>query len=142
MVTGSSRLRREVYNVAELPQPKGYKSMAVRGDDLIFVSGQIGKGEDGRPLPTVVEQATGALRQIQAILNSAGATMSDVVKISIMVTEPGYLSAIQDVKRQFFPADPPATVGAIVKALALGALVEIDAIAIAPVGGGRQQPQS
>lgn len=117
-----------------LPQPKGYKSMAVRGGDFIFVSGQIGKDDAGQPLPTIVEQAAAAFRQIQLILESAGASMGDVVKISIMVTEPEHLTAIQDVKRDFFHTEPPASVGAIVKGLALGALIEIDAIALAPSG--------
>lgn len=134
MVSATNAIRREVYNVPGLPQPKGYKSMAVRGGDFIFVSGQIGKGEDGLPLPTVVEQAAAAFRQMQVILESAGGSMADVCKISILVTEPEHLSAIQDVKRDFFPSDPPASIGAIVKALALGALIEVDAIALAPRG--------
>jgi 2-iminobutanoate/2-iminopropanoate deaminase len=131
MAPTSNTVRREVYNVAEMPQPKGYKSMAVRGGDLIFVSGQIGKGDDGRPLDTVEEQAAAAFRQMRAILMAAGSSMDNVVKISILVTDAEYLTRIQDVKREFFPNDPPASLGAIVKGLALGAKIEIDAIATA-----------
>ncbi|MGD9924389.1 MAG: RidA family protein [Lautropia sp.] len=129
MASTTNKTGRQVYNLAGIPQPAGYKSMAVRAGGLIFVSGQIGKGPDGLPLPTVEEQAAGAFRQIAAILELAGSSLANVVKLSILVTEAEYQFRLQDVKREFFPTDPPATMGAVVKGLALGAKVEIDAIA-------------
>jgi 2-iminobutanoate/2-iminopropanoate deaminase len=129
MTSSRTRPLRETINVASVPKPKGYKSMAVRAGDLVFVSGQIGKGADGLPLPTLREQAEGSFRQIQEILEAAGTSMANVVKMTILVTDIGFLTEIQEVKRMFLSDDPPATLGAAVSALALGALCEIDAIA-------------
>ena len=102
--------------------------------DLIFVSGTLGTKAGGFEL---VEGGAGpqtkqTLENIATILEAAGAGLSDVVKVSVFVADMQDFPAINAAYAEFFPGEPPAriTVGGV--QLALGAAVEIEAIAVRP----------
>jgi enamine deaminase RidA (YjgF/YER057c/UK114 family) len=71
------------------------------------------------------------MRKIATILETAGAELSDVVKLTVYLTDVGLRSGYHEARREFYPADPPA--GTLVGNVALavpGALIEIDAVAV------------
>lgn len=125
---------RRVVNVPGVPAPLAHKSMAVVSGSTVYVSGQIGKGEDGLPLPTVEEQAHQAFMQVKAILQACGSDLEWIVRTGIYVTDIEDLLAVSAVKKRLIPDEPPASFGMQVSALALGAAVEVEAIAVIPDG--------
>ncbi len=99
--------------------------------DLIFVSGTLGT------LPGSFDLAEGGmgpqtaqtLRNIKSILETAGATLADVAKVNVYVTDMTKFGEMNEAYLEFFPGDPPSRITVGCSALALGALVEIDCIA-------------
>ncbi|MBP6598095.1 MAG: Rid family detoxifying hydrolase [Giesbergeria sp.] len=76
----------------------------------------------------ITEQAAQCLRHIQAIIESIGHVMGDVVKINIAIKNIADMPAVDEVYTRFFPGGVPArrTIG--VSALAKGALIQMDAV--------------
>lgn len=106
-------------------------SHATVAGDLIFVSGTLGTvggSFDLAPGGTGAQTAQ-TLRNIETILRAAGASLQDVVKVSVYLADMSTFGEMNEAYGTFFPEDPPAriTVGGAV--LALGAAVEIECIA-------------
>lgn len=113
---------------------RAYYSNCVRvsAGPLLFVSGQIALDAEGKLVgkDDVAVQSEQALRNIQHILQQHGATMSDVVKVTVYVTDIAYLDPITPVRMKYFPNEGPASAIVEVSRLAYDAKVEIDAIAV------------
>ena len=110
-------------------------SHAVVAGDFIFVSGTLGTKPGGMEL---VEGGTGAqtaraLQNIEAILATCGASLTDVVKVDVFLTEIGDFAEMNAAYIAIMGEDPPAriTVGKVGFGLA-AATVEIDCIAYKP----------
>ena len=133
----NARGRKTASNPPGVPAPiRPYYSNCVRvgAGPLLFVAGQVGLGPDGRLAgPGAAEQAEQALRNIAVILAAHGATMADVVKVVVYVTDMKYLDEITPARLRYFPNDGPASTIVAVSALAFPELkVEIEAVAVAP----------
>lgn len=106
-------------------------SHATVAGELIFVSGTLGTlGETFELAPGGTgPQTTQTLRNIETVLRTAGADLSDVVKVSVYLADMSTFQEMNKAYSKFFPEAPPAriTVGGAV--LALGAAVEIECIA-------------
>ncbi len=63
-------------------------SPAVRSDDLLFVSGQVGSLEDGSPEPELKAQVRKAFQNLNAVLAAANCTFDDVVDVTIFMVNP------------------------------------------------------
>ena len=106
-------------------------SNAVGVGELIFVSGQIGIDEAGTVVPGGVGgQTRAALENIENVLESLDATLADVVQTRVFLVDFSGYDDYNRVYREFFAAPFPtrSTVGT--PQLALGAQIEIEAIAI------------
>ena len=115
------------------PPIRGYYSncVRVRAGSMLFISGQIGTDVKGNVVSKdVAPQADQALRNIELLLKANGATMADVVKVTVYVTDIRYLDEIAPVRMKYFPENGPASAIVEVSRLALPDLkVEIEAIA-------------
>jgi reactive intermediate/imine deaminase len=116
---------------------RGYYSNCVRVEagPLLFIAGQVGVGADGEIVDrkSAAAQAGQALANIERILAANGATMADVVKVTVYVTDIKYLDEITPVRLKYFPREGPASTIVQVGALALPDLkVEIEAVAAIP----------
>jgi len=131
----ASTSRKTATNPPAVAAPiRGYYSNAVRvtAGPLLFVAGQVGVDRTGAVVgkDSAAAQAEQALKNIQDILAASDATMNDVVKVTVYVTDMKYLDEITPVRMKYFPANGPASVIVEVSRLALPDLkVEIDAVA-------------
>jgi 2-iminobutanoate/2-iminopropanoate deaminase len=127
--------RKIAMNPPTVPAPiRGYYSncVRVRAGSLLFISGQIGTDTDGRLVgeDDVAAQANQALHNMEQLLKANGASMADVVKVTVYVTNMDYLDVITPVRLKYFPEDGPASAIVEVSRLALPDVkVEIEAIA-------------
>jgi enamine deaminase RidA (YjgF/YER057c/UK114 family) len=79
----------------------------------------------------VLDQARRAFRKIETLLRASGATMDDVVKLNVYVTDITKRSEISAARREFFRGDFPCSTLVGISSLAQpGLVVEIDAIAV------------
>ena len=111
--------------------PVGPYSQAIRVGDLIFVAGE--KGIDP-VINKIVEGGIAAetrqtLENIKAILGAAGATMENVVRTVVYLTDIGDFAEMNAVYAEYFTTDPPGRSCVQVVALPAGAHVEIEATA-------------
>ncbi len=112
------------------PLPIGPYSQAVKYDDLVFVSGQLGLNPETKKLePTVREQTAASLTNIKIILEAAGSGMDCVLKTTIFLADMNDFPAVNEVYGTFFVTAPPARATIQVAKLPLSALVEIEAVA-------------
>lgn len=105
-------------------------STAYRAGDLIFVSGQVGFGADGKLVAGGIEAETRqTLDNIAAVLQQAGASLADVVKVTVFMADLDEFTAFNAVYATYFPKAPPAR-STVEAGLMLGARVEIEAVAM------------
>ena len=123
---------KQVYNRPDA-RP-GVLSPAVRVGDLLFLSGVMGTVQGGKLAEGGIEgQTRQALENVRSALALAGASMSDVAKCTVFLTDAANFQDMNKVYREFFPTDPPARSTVAVAALVLpGSLLEIECIAVAP----------
>jgi 2-iminobutanoate/2-iminopropanoate deaminase len=110
----------------------GVLSPAVRVGDMLFLSGVMGTKPGGGGLAEggIEGQTRQALENVKSALALAGASMSDVAKCTVFLTDAANFAAMNQVYREFFPTDPPARSTVAVAALvAPNALIEIECIA-------------
>jgi enamine deaminase RidA (YjgF/YER057c/UK114 family) len=128
--------RKTASNPTGVPAPiRGYYSNCVRvsAGPLLFVAGQVGMDVNGTVPEDAGPQCELALKNIETILKAHGATMADVVKVTVYVTDMKYLDEITPARLKYFPKDGPASAIVQVGALAFPILkVEIEAVAVAP----------
>ena len=111
---------------SELPYPF---SAAVRTGNLLFVSGQVGM-RGGKVVEGIEEQTRATLENIRAVLAQAGASLEDVVKVTVFITDMSLWAKMNDVYREYFTKELPARSALGVTALALPELlVEIECVA-------------
>jgi reactive intermediate/imine deaminase len=108
-------------------------SPAVRAGDLVFVSGQVPTGADGKVVEGGIEEQTRqVLENVKAALRLAGCDMGDVVKCFVILTNASEFAAFNKVYATYFPQNPPARTTLEAK-LMIDIKVEIEAIAYKPV---------
>ena len=107
---------------------------AVIAGDFIYVSGTLGTKPGSREL---VEGGTGpqttqTLRHIERILQECGASLADLVKVNVFLADMQTFAAMNEAYLAVMGDDPPARITVGRAELALGAAVEIDAVAYKP----------
>lgn len=124
-------LREELMS-AGVQEPISHYAHGVRVGDLVFVSGCIGTDGAGNLVggDDVAAQARQALLNIQLVLAEAGATLADVCKVTVYLTDVDDRPAINPVRQELFGEARPASTLIEISRLAMpGAKVEIEAVA-------------
>ncbi len=105
-------------------------SESVRAGDLLFLSGRIGSGPDGKLVPGGIEAETNQiLLNIAATLERQGLGMKNVVKCTVFLADIADWPAFNVIYKQHFTAPYPARSALGANGLALTARVEVECIA-------------
>lgn len=125
-------MNREIITTDHAPAAVGPYSQAVRAGDFVFTAGQIGLDPaTGQLVAGGLEaQTRQVLANLSAVLAAAGTSLDNVVKTTIFLTDLSAFKTVNSIYGQYFTGAPPARSTVEVAALPLGALVEIEAVAV------------
>ncbi len=120
---------RKVVKSRKAPRPRGPYSPAIVSGGFVFVAGQaaINPETDEMELGDVQAETRRTLENIKAILEAAGSSLKDVVRVGVFLSDMKNFAAMNEIYKEYFPTDPPArtTVGVSMPKIK----VEIDCIA-------------
>jgi len=116
------------------PRAIGPYSQAIRSGQFLFVSGQIPIDPNTGELVDneIQTQAHQVLRNLDAILNSAGINFGHVVRTTIFLVNLEHFNAMNEIYKTYVLDPAPARSTVQVAGLPKGALIEIDLIAEIP----------
>jgi 2-iminobutanoate/2-iminopropanoate deaminase len=116
------------------PEPLSHYTDAVRAEGpLLFVSGVVPVDESGELVggDDVVAQAWQVFANMRAVLEAAGASFADVIKVTLFLTDINDRPLINPVRQEVFGSTRPASTLVEVTALAVpGAKIEVEAVAV------------
>jgi 2-iminobutanoate/2-iminopropanoate deaminase len=124
----------EIVATDAAPKAIGPYSQAVVAPSgrLVFCSGQIAidpKTGELAGAGDIRQETHRVMKNLEAVLRAAGASLADMVKSTIYLVDLGNFSTVNEVYATYFSGSPPARATVQVAALPRGAQVEIDAIA-------------
>jgi 2-iminobutanoate/2-iminopropanoate deaminase len=108
-------------------------SQAIKANGFVFVSGQLGLKPDHAEMvgDSIAEQTEQVLTNLRAILEAAGSGLDRLVKTTVFLQHLDDFAAMNEVYKEHVGDEPPARSTVEVAKLPSGALVEIEAIALA-----------
>ena len=128
--------RREEIRAAGQAEPISHYTDAVRAEGpLLFVSGVVPVDGAGRLVggDDVVAQARQVFSNLGSVLAAGGATLADVVKVTVFLTDVDDRARINVVRQEAFGEARPASTLVEIAALAIeGARIEVEAVAVVP----------
>lgn len=125
-------MSKQIIHTENAPSAVGPYSQAVIANGMVFTAGQV-------PLiPATMKliegdikvQARQSLENIKAVLTAAGTSLDKAVKVTVFLQDMGDFAAMNEVYAEFFTENPPARSAVEVAKLPLGALIEIECIAL------------
>jgi len=115
--------------LADMSKPVGPYTPLVRAGNTLYVSGQLGL-KDGALVDGLDAQVRQALANMTALLEAEGASLSNVVKTTVLLDSIDDYADMNVAYTESFGDHRPARAAFAVDALPLGGLVEIEAIAV------------
>ena len=114
--------------------PVGPYTPVVRAGDFVITSGQVGIADGALVEGGLRAELTQAMANLAAVLGSAGASLDDVVKTTVFLTDMDDYAEMNEVYTAALGDHRPARSAVAVAALPIGACVEIEAWAHLPLG--------
>ena len=122
---------KKIINTPNAPAAIGPYSQAVEANNTLYISGQLPVDPLTGAMPEGIEaQTRQCLQNVIAILEAANYSLSDVVKSVVLLTDMADFQAMNQVYATYYTENQPARVCYQVAKLPLGALVEIETIAV------------
>lgn len=122
---------KRIISTPNAPAAIGPYSQAVEINNTLYISGQLPVNPASGKIEgtTVAEQAAQAFKNIGAILEAAGYTYADVVKSTVFLSDMSLFAEMNEEYKKVYTQAFPARSAFAVKALPMGALVEVETIA-------------
>ena len=122
---------KRVVTTDRIAAPGGPFSTALEVEGWLYLSGQVGQDpKTGRLVEgDITRQAEQILLNVQAVLEAAGRTFSNVIQVRVFLADMGDFQAMNAVYTRFFQQPYPVRTTVAVKSLPLGAAMEMDLIA-------------
>ena len=126
-------MTRSIVSTPNAPAAIGTYSQAVRCGDTLYLSGQIGLDPStGKLVDGIDDQIQRVFGNLKAVAEAAGASLGDVVKLTVYLTDLTNFARVNETMARFFSQPYPARAVVGVASLPRGALVEADAIIVFP----------
>ena len=126
-------MARTAIQPVDMADPRPRYTHGWRVGNTVYVAGQLALDKAGKLVGPndIGAQTRQIFENMRRILEGGGATLRDVVKVTVFVTDIRYREGYGEARQQFFPVNPPASTLVQVAALAVpGALIEIEAVAV------------
>lgn len=129
-------MEREVVATERAPKAVGPYVQGVKGFGFLFTAGQIGLDPaTGKLVEGGIEaQTRRVLENLKAVVETAGSSLAQAVKTTVYLTDLSHFQAMNQVYATYFGENSPARSTVGVAQLPLGALVEIDLVALLKQG--------
>ncbi len=118
------------------PDPVGPYNQAIKAGHFIYCSGQIAINPSNNQIDCLGDikgETTQVLNNLKAVLTASGASLKDVIKTTIFLTDLKNFQKVNDIYSEFFQNEPsPARACVEVSSLPKGVLIEIDCVAYIP----------
>ena len=122
-------MSRKIISTPNAPAAIGVYSQAVRVNDTVYCSGQIGLVPESGLLAEGFEaQAVRVFENLKAVAEAADGKLSQVARLTLYLTDLSYFSKVNEIMARYFTEPYPARAAVGVKELPRGALIEADAI--------------
>ena len=120
---------KKVIQTPDAPAAIGTYSQAIRVDDTVYLSGQIGLDPISMQVVEGVEaQIHRVFQNLRAVAVAADSSLDDVVKLNVYLTDLGHFTKVNEIMATYFHQPYPARAAVGVLALPRGALVEMDGV--------------
>ncbi len=125
-------MRRQPVETPQAPKAIGPYAQAIRSGGLVYTSGQIGiDPATGALVPGGIEaQTRRVLENLKAVLAASGSSLEKVLRVTVYLTDLAHFQAMNRIFAEYLDAHRPARSTVGVAALPMGALVEMDMIAL------------
>lgn len=121
----------KVIDTNKSPKAVGPYSQAIEHNRMIFCAGQVGiDPKKGKLVDGIENQTKQAIKNLENVIISAGSSLNKIIKTTIFLADINDYKKVNEVYASFFNKNKPARSTVQVAALPLGALVEIEAIAL------------
>ena len=118
-----------VIQTPDAPAAIGTYSQAVRVDQTVYLSGQIGLDPNTMTMVDGIEaQIHQVFQNLRAVADAAGGSLNDVVKLNIFLTDLAHFAKVNEVMSTYFHQPYPARAAVGVASLPRNALVEADGV--------------
>ena len=115
------------------PDPVGPYNQAIKAGNFIYCSGQIAINPSSNRIDCLGDirgETTQVLKNLKAVLTASGASLENVIKTTIFLTDMNNFQIVNDIYSEFFQNEPsPARACVEVSSLPKGVLIEIDCVA-------------
>ena len=124
-------MTKKVIKTDKAPQAIGVYSQGIQSNNLVFTSGQIPLRSDGKLIENnFKDECVQVIKNIEAVLKASDCRLSDIVKLTVFLTDLSLFPQLNDVFKNYFKEDPPARSAVEVSGLPMGVRVEMEAIAL------------
>jgi 2-iminobutanoate/2-iminopropanoate deaminase len=123
-------MKKQAIRTENAPVPTGPFNQAIRIGNMVFTSGQAGRNRETGKMGDVRDQARRCIGNIAAILDTAGASLADVVKVTVFLKHAGDWKAFNEEYVKLMPEPLPARTSAIVQLKSDDMLCEMECIAV------------
>jgi 2-iminobutanoate/2-iminopropanoate deaminase len=126
-------MSRAVVTSSGAPEAIGPYSQAIRANDFVYCSGQVPLDPSSGELVSggIEEQTRRCLDSLRSVLEAAGTSLSNVVKVTAYLADMSDFSQFNAAYAEFFAEEPPARATVGVAELPKKARVELDCVALA-----------
>ena len=123
---------KQVITTDNAPAAVGAYSQGIIANGFVYTAGQIPLVPETKKMVEggIKEQARQSLENVKGVLEAAGSNMANVVKTTVFLADINDFADFNAVYSEYFPENPPARSAIQAGALPLGAMIEIEAVAL------------
>ena len=120
-------MTKEIISTENAPKAIGTYSQAIKKNNIVFLSGQIGLDPKTMELVDGIEnQINQVFKNLLSVIEETGGKKSDIVKLNIFLTDLSHFVMVNEIMEQYFDSPYPARAAVGVAQLPKGALIEAD----------------